>query len=1741
MALVRGMTHQDVDHIVEGFNAVVRKSMRRVFAQVTHDVKLSSHVLVAAGPADAPPPAEQQYLPGYAAMDALSVIQTEWAQSVNDEIVPYLAKVYLQSAATVSVGVKDAFPQLENETFPQVSNEYALAHLADARNRVQAFSNDMWNTAREQLVVGLQEGESVQALANRIAMTTSIKEKKAHVIAQTEVIAAVNGGEWQQMLDIASAFDMVTMKEWEATEDSHTRPTHWAADGQRVLLEAKFAVGASLLDYPGDPHGSPSETISCRCTTLYDTDMSEPTTVQANTSIQATGDPLKSIETSPETLSTLSAVVAKGGFDPLKHPRGNDGKFIEKGHIGGTLYDLISDINVRYHDLDTVSKDAMVFDAKQIDQKTWNNLKSEQRDTITKSLTKALDEGIPGSAGAVSHLENLDDNADDIVRDTKSDDEVFSPDVDIDIPDTQDVKETDTTAKTTTSPFQILDDTGENGDGYAAPGLWGKYGAAGVMIRNVDENGTERFLMVQRGPMVSSNKGKWQLAGGALNSKETPEQGAAREIFEEIGAPKEYLDTMVPVGTHAVSVPIAGKKPWVYSNIAADAPTMFYPKVDGTETGDAKWLTHGEIQTLEDDGKLHPAIVKNLGHILKLFDDKDIEESKKLAAAKLAAPDSEPATPDMSKSVLTPEDIMKQWHKGLIITDEKDQLLVNAGGIAAVPTPTIAIKEVKLPTTGSPKAIKITHGLIHAKHTPGTTIAQTSDGKVKVTWNGKEYDVTFTKGGPTETIKKSGLYAYLAKNFPNEKWSEPGNVAVPVSAPSVAAVKPALNPIPKPVAKALNADVIDMSGWKQVGDQKGSNKGGLFVDPTGKQWYVKSLKSEDHAKSEVLAAALYHAAGIDVPEVRRGDNASTGWKNVVVSPIVPNSSSAAGKLSNDVVFKAKVQGGFAVDAWLANHDVVGLSLDNILDANGQPWRIDVGGSLRYRAQGGKKPNFDGDPSTELAGLLSDSKNPQAAQVFGGMSTGAQRESAKRLLPLTEPKIRQLVKDNGGDDSLADILVARRANILDKYGLNDNNTKSNATLTNPAPATLLSPTATPNVDVNAPVIDTDGIMLPDQVDATVKYLNGGAKLGNKQTVAVSFVNTMTEEQWNSLSKSDRGYLSTLVDGASYNMVGDKSVTDAMVRIDTWKYNAKLAQVDLNAPKATLPSKASTQSLSHGVTDMGLSLALDPDPTTTTAQQQKFATDWVNYSTKSDWDKLNTDQKAAVKKLVDDAEQAYVLNAFHAQELMDEWINSINWPAPIKAPPPPPPSASSPTGIAHLDYMTKASLYTDFKAEKVSPAWSGAKIYASLQAAKAKNASNPLVANLTDAQLLAVMDEKHAYLKYGNSKTAYTDKVTDWLKTPNGKKAAIAAKSGSTSYAPSTSYTPPVKGIKKLAGKKFTSTGVLTSSQLAKKDISNFTVDQKDKIYTSFKSGAGEGTSVKHKEVEIFTHANDIANKEGLSLGELLAIVDDRTQAKYGKVSTTYTEKINDWVAKINGKKTAEEILNGTYVLPAPKISKSASPSLSTYGSSLAANLPYDQKVPQLHGSQKWDVNKPHTDFPIVSGSYAKTWQNAQTPWTAGQRASLKWYTGGSYSSVNSWLRGQQSASSPVATHAKNMQNGMRPSEKDILLHRGNGWFTGWSSVAEAKSHVGKTMHQKGFFSTSVGGTEAFSNKNITFVIEAPKGTPMAYVDHISSNKGENEMLLAAGLRYKVISVKDKSMYYGGGVTVLLRVIAEDDES
>lgn len=157
---------------------------------------------------------------------------------------------------------------------------------------------------------------------------------------------------------------------------------------------------------------------------------------------------------------------------------------------------------------------------------------------------------------------------------------------------------------------------------------WGTLGAAGMLIRHTDRDGTVRYLLQKRSPYVQHG-GTWSVPGGAILPGDTPLDTGIHETEEEIGA----IPDVKPV--RAIVVQHGG---WAYTTIIADAPHMFEPEGSGStewESSGTDWLTADELA----DVKLHPGFASTWPIIVE---SEGMIASGALQAAGLWAEDKHP-------------------------------------------------------------------------------------------------------------------------------------------------------------------------------------------------------------------------------------------------------------------------------------------------------------------------------------------------------------------------------------------------------------------------------------------------------------------------------------------------------------------------------------------------------------------------------------------------------------------------------------------------------------------------------------------------------------------------------------------------------------------------------------------------------------------------------------------------------------------------------------------------------------------------------------------------------------------------------------------------------------------------------------------------------------------------------------------------------------------------------------------
>ena len=127
---------------------------------------------------------------------------------------------------------------------------------------------------------------------------------------------------------------------------------------------------------------------------------------------------------------------------------------------------------------------------------------------------------------------------------------------------------------------------------------WGRFGAAGLLLRAPLRDGTPAVLLQHRAPW-SHQGGTWGLPGGARDSHETAEEAAVREAHEEAGLPGELLAVRGTVITAQASA--ANGRSWTYTTVVADAAELLQTEAN-YESAEMRWVVEAEVAALP----LHP-------------------------------------------------------------------------------------------------------------------------------------------------------------------------------------------------------------------------------------------------------------------------------------------------------------------------------------------------------------------------------------------------------------------------------------------------------------------------------------------------------------------------------------------------------------------------------------------------------------------------------------------------------------------------------------------------------------------------------------------------------------------------------------------------------------------------------------------------------------------------------------------------------------------------------------------------------------------------------------------------------------------------------------------------------------------------------------------------------------------------------------------------------------------------------
>ena len=181
-----------------------------------------------------------------------------WAASIK----ALGGRILEQAKGTTGATELKAAPE---DLFERLVQEYIITYGGE--QIAEDISRTTVTQIMAQIEAGRQSGIGVAEIGKNIRKNAAaIGRARSAVIARTETHSAGNYG----ALKSADEVGLPMVKEWISDNTpGRTREDHLDADGQTVPKDEPFIVGGESLMFPGDPAGSASQIINCRCSTGY--------------------------------------------------------------------------------------------------------------------------------------------------------------------------------------------------------------------------------------------------------------------------------------------------------------------------------------------------------------------------------------------------------------------------------------------------------------------------------------------------------------------------------------------------------------------------------------------------------------------------------------------------------------------------------------------------------------------------------------------------------------------------------------------------------------------------------------------------------------------------------------------------------------------------------------------------------------------------------------------------------------------------------------------------------------------------------------------------------------------------------------------------------------------------------------------------------------------------------------------------------------------------------------------------------------------------------------------------------------------------------------------------------------------------------------------------------------------------------------------------------------------------------
>lgn len=201
----------------------------------------------------------------------------------------------------------------------------------------------------------------------------------------------------------------------------------------------------------------------------------------------------------------------------------------------------------------------------------------------------------------------------------------------------------------------------------------------------------------------------------------------------------------------------------------------------------------------------------------------------------------------------------------------------------------------------------------------------------------------------------------------------------------------------------------DLSKLKHVKSLGGSTGASLVEDEHGRQFVKKQGSHSDHLREEYTADEAYRALNVPVPPSKLYDDGKNPPTKLAVylegarklGEVLQEGDFDLDAAKVSAKARATLAKGFVADVLLGSWDVTGLDNDNVLvHKDGTAYRIDNGGSLRYRAQGAPKGAAWNEHPTEVFTMRHHGEGPSntSKNVFSHIGVADIQKAVKDITP-----------------------------------------------------------------------------------------------------------------------------------------------------------------------------------------------------------------------------------------------------------------------------------------------------------------------------------------------------------------------------------------------------------------------------------------------------------------------------------------------------------------------------------------------------------------------------------------------------------------------------------------------------------------------------------------------------------------------------------------------------------------------